>query len=337
MTTRPTLPFREEAIKHQANHIYGSVFLNIPVSYTFISIGFGVILVATIVWCCLTNYTEHNSVMGYLNASSGMVEVYPLQAGIIHQHYVDTGQYVHRGQRLYVIDTTYDGFSLQDSLEYRQLQARLTTLDHDITLKMHYLQQLKPLLRKHYIALTHYQHERNALRVLKNHRQELLLRRIRYRHSQTKVIRAPISGEITHVEYRTGQMVRPNQALLTLMPEHTKLVAQLYIPVSKSGFVYPQELITLRYDAFPYHHFGVAKARIVSVSRSVSLESDESKPLKMHEPYYKAIAILEQQTISLHGRSKPLHQGMTLTALLPGEHKTIGHWIFDPVFKSWFG
>ena len=69
----------------------------------------------------------------------------------------------------------------------------------------------------------------------------------------------------------------------------------------------------------------------MSVTHSILSDQDEDKPLTIGEPYYRAIAQLDQQNVSLNGRSHRLQQGMTFTAVLSGASKTIWHWIFDPI------
>ena len=327
---RPDL-FRQEAVQHQASRLYGSVSINVPVSYTVVIYGLGLILIGFLVFSMITDYTEHDVVKGYVNVKSGLVRVYPLRSGIVRQQYVVAGQHVRQGERLYTIDRTYDDLAGHDSREYRQLQTRMTGIVHDIERKTHYLQQLKPLLRQHYIALNVYQQVRDERRALEVNRHDLEMAFIRYQRSRSDVIRAPIAGDITSVEYTVGQGVNPTKALLTLIPAHAERVAQLYIPVAKSGFIHRNDPITLRYDAYPYQHFGVATGHIMSVTHSILSDQDEDKPLTIGEPYYRAIAQLDQQNVSLNGRSHRLQQGMTFTAVLSGASKTIWHWIFDPI------
>jgi len=246
---------------------------------------------------------------------------------------VAVGQHVRQGQRLYTIDTTYDDLARHDAQEYRQLHIRLASIIHDIDMKTKYLRQLKPLLHPRYIAVNTYQQARDERRVLMASRHDLEMALIRYQRSRSDVIRAPIAGDISSVEYSVGQGVNPTKALLTLIPVHAELIAQLYIPVSKSGFIHPNDPIALRYDAYPYQHFGVATGHIITVTHSILSDQDEDKPLTIGEPYYKAIAQLDQQNLSLNGRSHRLYQGMTFSAVLSGARKTLWHWLFDPIFR----
>jgi len=311
--------------------IYGAVSINVPAPYTMLIIGLGILFGLLLIYSFVVEFTEHYLVQGYLNVKSGMTKVYPLHPGIISHCFVKEGQTVIKNDALYRISTIQDQHIVHHTPEYRLLQNQLTLIDHTLKRKTQYLHTLRPLLKQHYLSQASYQETRDQLSTLKNKQHELKMKIMQYQDSRTYVIRAPMTGIISTLNFDVGQTVQSDQPLLTIIPQNAELVAQLYIPVSKSGFITPQAPIVLRYDAYPYRYFGVATAQIISMTQSILRDRDEDKPIDIGEPYYKVIARLDKQSMMLYGRSHRLYQGMTCSALIAGVHKKIWRWIFDPM------
>ncbi|HGH6989157.1 TPA: HlyD family secretion protein [Neisseria meningitidis] len=67
-----------------------------------------------------------------------------------------------------------------------------------------------------------------------------------------QTIRASKSGYISTINVDIGQQVEPSKLLLSIVPEQTELVANLYIPSKAVGFIKPKDKVVLRYQAYPY-------------------------------------------------------------------------------------
>jgi len=316
-------------IMHSDKKIYGSVSINISAPYPMVISGFAILVLAFIVYGFSMDFTAMYIVKGYLNAKQGIARVYADRPGIITRAFVTVGEQVPKGAALFAVDTNMDESTFV--AEQKLLQDRLNRLERAIQVKINYLHSLQPLLVKHYLSVTAYQTFRDQLTALESNRHELKMAILHHSALHSYVVRAPILGMISSLEAHVGQKVNLTQSLLTMLPHQAALVAQLYVPVSKSGFLHPGGQIALRYDAYPYQHFGVAKARIQSISQSILSDREEEKPLRIGEPYYKVIAYLDQQFIFANGQKHFLQQGMTCSAVLAGAHKKLWRWIFDPI------
>ncbi len=314
------------------NRLYGAVSINIPVPYSMMITVISVLFGLFVTYSMVTDFTQLYVVKGYLNAKSGIVSVYPLHLGVIKQCLVKEGQHVKKEQALYIVDTAQNDHASYQTT-YRLLQKRVQHIEQQIKVKRLYLQTLDALLKKHYVSLITYQSLQDQISTLEASRHAVRMTLLRHQQSRTYVVRAPIMGVISSLQFGEGQHIDRSKALLTIIPFPAELVAQLYIPVSKSGFLKTTEPIALRYDAYPYQHFGVAKAQIVSMTRSVLSDREEEKPIQIGEPYYKVIARLDKQSIRLEGRSQRLQQGMTCSALISGAHKKLWRWMFDPFYR----
>lgn len=144
---------------------------------------------------------------------------------------------------------------------------------------------------------------------------------------QQLVVRAPVDGTLSGVLAQTGQSVRGGAPLATLLPANAQLQAHLYAPSSAIGFVREQQVVQLRYQAFPYQKFGHQPGRVVQVSRA-PLAAGETPA---SEPMYRITVALEGQTIQAYGAPHSLAAGMQLEADVMLDRRRLIEWIFEPV------
>jgi membrane fusion protein len=158
------------------------------------------------------------------------------------------------------------------------------------------------------------------------------------------VVDAPQAGTVTALHVTLGSAVQPGQALATLVP-HTAaggssdLQAELYAPSRTAGFVQPGQDVRLRYAAFPYQKFGMAKATVVSVSRTPvnpqDLPPGQAQALmaaaQSHEPLYRIKLALASQRVVAFGQDQTLRPGMTLEADVVQERRAVWEWVLEPV------
>ncbi|ENT1837845.1 HlyD family efflux transporter periplasmic adaptor subunit [Neisseria gonorrhoeae] len=155
-----------------------------------------------------------------------------------------------------------------------------------------------------------------------------------------QTIRASKSGYISTINVDIGQQVEPSKLLLSIVPEQTELVANLYIPSKAVGFIKPKDKVVLRYQAYPYQKFGHATGEIISVARTALGKQELSglgiiftNPTLLNEPVYLVKVKLEKQTIKAYGENKPLQIGMILEADILHERKKLYEWVLDPLYS----
>lgn len=155
-----------------------------------------------------------------------------------------------------------------------------------------------------------------------------------------QTIRASKSGYISTINVDIGQQVEPSKLLLSIVPEQTELVANLYIPSKAVGFIKPKDKVVLRYKAYPYQKFGHATGEIISVARTALGKQELSglgiiftNPTLLNEPAYLVKVKLEKQTIKAYGENKPLQIGMILEADILHERKKLYEWVLDPLYS----
>lgn len=148
------------------------------------------------------------------------------------------------------------------------------------------------------------------------------------------VLRAPSDGVVSTIVARRGEHVAPGQIVASIMPKGAALEAQLLVPSRAAGFVQAGNRVVLRYQAYPYEKFGQQYGRVLQVSRSalgpeevVALVGQRSKV-----PVYRVRVALDRQSIPVYGQPRALKAGMTLSADILMERRSLLEWAFAPLY-----
>lgn len=173
-------------------------------------------------------------------------------------------------------------------------------------------------------------------RLLSSNTQEF----IEMQSRQRIAIQAHASGIVGTINAEVGQFVDLSKPLLTILPENTHLIAQLYVPSRAIGFVKEGDQVLLRYQAYPYQKFGHAKAQVLSVAKT-ALASQDLKTIGTispqeqlnNEPVYLVRAKLEKQSVKAYGNQMPLQVGMTLEGDIMHERRRLYEWVLEPLFS----
>lgn len=163
-----------------------------------------------------------------------------------------------------------------------------------------------------------------------------LAQRITHLHGQQAyIVRATKSGIVNGLQVQEGQRAGSSSApLLTIIPEDVEMVAHLLIPVRSIGFVEIGQEIDVRYDAFPYQKFGLYKGELTSISSTVSLENELfTVPVPAKEPVYRVTAKLGEQFVTAYGKQFSLKSGMTISADVRLDERTIMQWLLEPIYS----
>lgn len=151
--------------------------------------------------------------------------------------------------------------------------------------------------------------------------------------SRQLVVRAPQDGTVSAVLAEVGQSVSPASALASLVPAGARLQAHLFAPSSAIGFVRPEQMVRLRYEAFPYQRFGQHGARVVAVSRAPLAASELAAMSLPAAATVPAAEGLFRITVALDedGAQLPLVPGMRLQADVLLERRRLIEWLFEPL------
>ncbi len=147
-------------------------------------------------------------------------------------------------------------------------------------------------------------------------------------------LKAPVAGIISNLKATRGQNLEAGSAVLTILPENPELIAEVYIPAKSVGFLKKGQNVRLLFDAFPYQKFGTFRGQVASISLTTEISDKISATTQMREPVY----IVRVQLLGRQGGSGrqelKFREGMTLTADLILEQRSVLDWLLEPVTSS---
>ncbi|MBJ7438998.1 MAG: HlyD family efflux transporter periplasmic adaptor subunit [Sphingopyxis sp.] len=147
--------------------------------------------------------------------------------------------------------------------------------------------------------------------------------------ARSYVLRAPVSGQVTALTARVGQVANQQSALMTIIPAGSKLRAELTVPSAAIGFLKPGQEVRLALDAFPYQRFGTIRGQVLTVARSAVSKQSESGATTLVYPVTVAV---DRIYVVAFGRKEPLVSGMSLSARIVTEKQSLLQWLFEPLF-----
>lgn len=158
---------------------------------------------------------------------------------------------------------------------------------------------------------------------------------------------APRAGTVSAIVAKEGQIVQAGQTLAALVPVApgggaSPLEAHLFAPSRAMGFVAEGQEVWLRYAAYPYQKFGMARGSVESVSRTPigpqDLPVGQGQALlataQANEPLYRVTVKLESQQIRTYGETQALRAGMALEADAVQERRKVWEWVLEPVLAA---
>ncbi|HEX6997070.1 MAG TPA: HlyD family efflux transporter periplasmic adaptor subunit [Gammaproteobacteria bacterium] len=144
---------------------------------------------------------------------------------------------------------------------------------------------------------------------------------------------APVRGVATAIAGRAGQIVEAGAPLASIVPDGSRLRAELEAPSRAIGFVEAGSDVLVRYSAYPYEKFGRHPGHVVTVSRA-ALPADAVAvgAAGPREPVYRVVVELDEQTIDVYGEPHALRAGMRVEADVKLETRRLYEWVLEPLY-----
>lgn len=148
------------------------------------------------------------------------------------------------------------------------------------------------------------------------------------------VVTAVDAGTVTNIMVDVGQMIT-TQSLASILPEHSKLEAHLYISNRAIGFIKPGQNVLLRYAAYPHQKFGQFLGNISEVARvtlgATELPAAIAKKIDESESYFRVKVALNKQSIQAYGKQQALTPGLQVDADILQSKRRLIEWLFEPL------
>ena len=92
--------FRQQAIEERNTRSLGEVLLRPKLSHTATTVGIAAFFILGIAFLSFSYYTRKETVLGWLEPSTGLVDIYAERGGVVDQILVHNGQFISQGDRL---------------------------------------------------------------------------------------------------------------------------------------------------------------------------------------------------------------------------------------------
>jgi len=137
-----------------------------------------------------------------------------------------------------------------------------------------------------------------------------------------KMVRAENAGTISELFFRNaGEYVRESDLLCTILPAEMPLYMDITVANQDIGFIEKDMEIKYKFDAFPYTDYGILFGKVLAISPSAV----ERESLGF---VYHVQGSLDQVYFEIKGKKYSIKPGMTATAELVTENKSIFSFLF---------
>lgn len=153
-------------------------------------------------------------------------------------------------------------------------------------------------------------------------------------------LRAPQAGVVKDFATHTvGTVVSPGTVLLSIVPEHEPLVAEVMIKNDDVGFVYPHQKVKVKVAPYPFAKYGMLDGEVMRIQA----DSDSEQPQpngqgrdkqQAQQSVYKAIVALDSQMLESDGEKLKLRAGMQVVAEINQGSRTVMEYLLSPVSKT---
>jgi membrane fusion protein len=180
----------------------------------------------------------------------------------------------------------------------------------------------------------------NQIHQMELQRYELQKERLSIDAGGAIIIRAMANGRVDSLSVTVGQMIKPGDSLLQIIPyniDHFSLV--IWVPNDAVPYLNVGDRVNIRYEAFPAQKFGMFGGAISVISRSPASPQEMQTyqgALKVASssaaPYYKVIIKPDRQNIAYAGKRLSLGNGMQAQSTLFLEKRKIYQWMLSPFY-----
>jgi len=153
-------------------------------------------------------------------------------------------------------------------------------------------------------------------------------------------LKAPQAGIIKDLATHTpGTVVSPGTVLMTLVPVHETLNAEVWIKNEDAGFVHAGQSVKLKLTAYPFQKYGMIDGVVQQVGADATEQSQQrnnaSEETKTLLPAsYKTLIKLSMQELKVDDKVLELNPGMQVSAEIKLADQTVMEYLLSPVRKA---
>jgi len=261
-------------------------------------------LVTALVWAHLSQVDVVVESRGTLVPAGYTRPVQAASGGEVQYVFVRKGETVERGQPLLQLDAT-------------EPHARLSRLRDELATTQEQMRQLRAL--KGPVAETLEQENRLA-----RLQSDIAAAELNLKHT---ILTSPVAGRVTTLDVRGGGTVlQAGQTVATIVPTGARLLVETLVPNKDMALVERGLPAKLKFDAFPFHDYGAVHGTIVDVAPDAETSRETGS-------FYKVLIAPATDRIVAKGKTVALRPGLTLTAEVVTERRSVLSLILEPFRK----
>lgn len=143
-----------------------------------------------------------------------------------------------------------------------------------------------------------------------------------------KTITAEIAGTVSELYFKNpGEYIRGSELMCTLVPADSAMFMDITVANRDIGFIQEEMPVKYKFEAFPYTDYGILKGRVSAIPPAAV----EEQQLGF---VYQVQGTLETPFYEIAGKTYPIKTGMTATAEIVTENKSIFALLFRRIKKS---
>lgn len=162
-------------------------------------------------------------------------------------------------------------------------------------------------------------------------------------------LRSPTAGTVQSSTLTTvGQVVKPGQQLMQVVPEHSTVEIEAYVPNSSIGFISQGQPVDIKVDTYLYTSYGTVPGTITRVAhnalallqrdtlQTASLDGEAVSATAAQNTaglVYPITVVAGRTTMKVDGREMPLTPGMTVTVDVMTERRRVLDYVLSPLIE----
>lgn len=138
---------------------------------------------------------------------------------------------------------------------------------------------------------------------------------------------APVDGTVQQLAVHTaGGVVTEAQALMVLVPEGARVIAEVALENKDIGFVHAEQMAEVKLETFPFTRYGTVSARVLHVTPDAV--QDEKRGA-----IFLATLALDRAQIDVDGKQVKLSPGMNVTGEIKTGRRQVIDYLLSPIQK----
>jgi multidrug efflux pump subunit AcrA (membrane-fusion protein) len=140
-------------------------------------------------------------------------------------------------------------------------------------------------------------------------------------------IRAPRRGWIYNLKIMPNQVLQAGQSFCEIVPETSKLMAEVQIPAKEIGHIQLNQNVLLKIHSYDYARYGGIHSTLVSIAPISSQASSG-------DLFYRGHAVIPGRLLESPLGQQPILPGMSIEAEIKTGTKTLAEYLLKPIVSS---